>query len=405
MKKRIADFFRKNYLLFFSLYFGSIFLKSTSFIVDYPILNIIEKSIRLLSLLLLTIRILVILYDNRRGIITFIKKKSNYLKIFLIVFVLLVFLINLLITKNIKLTSLLIICIASYGYDYKKVIKAMLIMQMVGLVFTIIGCVSGLTQDYIILRSDGTIRHSFGFTYTTVLSQTVLFASLLFIYINSFKINIKSIIVLEIINILAYIFTTSRTELLIFELVVFCILLSKIINFKKIMISIGMKLSYFFILLPIISILLVIIYPMGGVMNKIDDMLSGRLMIQSNVLRNEKLTPFGSNFKMVGYGLEDATKYGGSINYNYIDNEYIQLLVIDGIIIFILVILLIVCLLKELYAKKKYKEFVFVYIYLLYAIVNPRLLEILYSPIPLIVFYELINSVKFKEEGHPNENK
>lgn len=405
MKNKIIDFFRKKYLLFFSLYFCSIFLKSTSFIVDYPILNIIEKSIRVVSLLFLIIRILVILYDNKLSIITFLKKRSNCFKICLIIIALLSVFINLLITKNIKLTSLLIITIGSYGNDYKKIIKAMLVMQMVGLILTVLGCATGLTQDYIVLRDNGVIRHSLGFTYTTVLSQTILFVSVLLIYISNYQINIKLFISLQIMNIFAYILTTSRTELIFFEVIVFSILMSKIINIKKILTYIGKTLSYCFLLLPIISVALVLIYPVGGVMNKIDNVLSGRLKTQNKVLISDNITLFGSNIKMIGYGLEDAKKYGKNINYNYIDNEYVQLLIIDGIIIFILVIYLIIELLRKLNINQKYKEFVLVYIYLLYAIINPRLLEIIYSPIPLIIFYELINNIMLKKEECLNEKK
>lgn len=409
MKTKIIIIFRERFLLFFSLYFCAIFLKSTSFIVDYPFLNLLEKVVRVLSLLLMIIRIIVIIYDNFNNIKKFLFDKKNIFSVFLLLIACAAVAINFLTCGGIKIISLIIICCASYGVDYNKIIKRMLYLQSILLVITVLGSVTCLTQDYTIYRDSVNLRHSMGFTYPTVLSQIILFISLIYFYQNDYKINIKEFAFFQILNILVYLLTDSRTEILFFELAIGFIAINRKFDimgwiFKHIKLAIVV-----FLILPFFSFVMVLCYPLGGIMNKIDSALSGRLMIQNDVFCKEKISLFGTNIEMIGFGLEDATKFGDRVarDYNYIDNEYMQVLMMNGIVIFLLMLFIIMCSLIFLYKNGKKKEFVLVYFYLLFATINPRLLDVIYSPVPLIIAYEIFDSLKIKKgsDSHKKAKK
>lgn len=393
MTIKIISFFKNKFLLFYSLYFSAIFLKATSLIVDYPILNIFEKIIRVLSLFLLIIRIFILMYENKEKLMKYILNTKNIYKIILAILLLISLLINFFITFDIKLISLVIIGVASYGEDYKVIMKRMLFLQAILLMITIFCSITGVTRDYIILRSSGNLRHSLGFTYPSIMSQIILFIVLIYLYFNNYTINKCEFILFQVVNILSYLFTNSRTEFLIFELMMLFVLLNYKYNIIEKIMKKGKIAIYGFIILPIISLIFVLCYPLGGIISKIDSALSGRLMIQNQVLMEEGISIFGKDIEMVGYGLEDTTNHNLKVasKYNYIDNEYMQILIINGLIIYIFIIFIINYVLMKLYKENKKNEFILIYIYLLFATINSVLFGIIYSPVLIIIAYELYN--------------
>lgn len=62
---------------------------------------------------------------------------------------------------------LMIVLLASYKTDYKKIIEYTMMMQIIFTSITTLASVLGLTQNYIVLRPTGEKRYSLGFMYTT----------------------------------------------------------------------------------------------------------------------------------------------------------------------------------------------------------------------------------------------
>ena len=161
--------------------------------------------------------------------------------------------------------------------------------------------------------------------------------------------------------------------------------------------------SYCFLILPFISIFFVLIFPYASNIQKFDVLLSGRLNIQNSVLSEQGVHFFGKKFEMVGAGLEDITNADKDVKYNYIDNEYIQILTINGILIFSYLMIIVVMILLAMSNSKKYIEFVFVYLYLIFSVINPRLFDLIYSPACFIIFRELFSYMKIKDRSKCNE--
>lgn len=62
---------------------------------------------------------------------------------------------------------LMIVLLASYKTDYKKIIEYTMMMQIIFTSLTTLASVLGLTPNYIVLRPTGEKRYSLGFMYTT----------------------------------------------------------------------------------------------------------------------------------------------------------------------------------------------------------------------------------------------
>ncbi len=403
MKKRIISFFNKHYIFFLNIYLISIFLKSSSLIIDYPMIRIVERILRVIALLLMLIRVVVIIPELKKIVLNFKWENSDIKeKVLFITLILLIvgIIVNTIKIKSIRLLSIALVILSAYNINLEKILKNILNMQLLMTTIIITSSIIGVTQDYTISRiNQSVVRHALGFSYTTNLSQIIFFTSLTYIFLKKFKASFSEIFILQIINIYTYYLTDSKTEILGFELLVLMCLIIKLKFIKKLIPKISRIITKVFILVPILSLTLVMIYPMGGFMKVINKALSGRLSIQCEVISEGNIKLFGSNIMMVGYGLEDSLSHDTTKEYNYIDNDYIQVLVINGVITASAIVTILYLLILELDKRKQYKKVIYIYIYLLFGILNPRVIELMYSPVLFFIIPTLINK---ENEGVKN---
>lgn len=402
----------KHYILFFNLYFISIFLKSTTLVVDYPILNTIQKTIRIIAFLFMLIRLILVILEYYNKIIgKKWKDKTKLEKIILVTLgtLLIAEIINFALYRDIRLLSITLVILSSYKVETKKIMKNILTVQLLMTCLTIFTSIIGITQNYAIPREDGNLRYSLGFSFTTNLSQIVLFATLLYCYIENFKVSNTILLLLQIVNLLIYYITDSRTEILVFEGLFVIILLYRYIPnkiFNKIKDTVSKVFVRCYCFIPILSLLVVLLYANGGeFINKLNRLLSNRIAQTYEVIAEGNVEIFGSDIELIGYGIGDIMKYGNNIKSNYIDNEYLQMLVLYGIIITVSFIVLMNILLYALYKQRRYKELFMCAIYLLFGVLNPRIIDLMYSPILFMLIPYIMNLIKQKENVNGEDSK
>ena len=113
------------------------------------------------------------------------------------------------------------------------------------------------------------------------------------------------------------------------------------------------------------------------------------------------ITPFGSKIEFLGLGLKEKEKYG-KFTSNFVDNEYIQLMLSEGLVFIICFILILSILLLMLYKRGKHKEVILCSIYLLFGLINPRIVNLLYCP---ILFMIIPTFVEYKEIKQKSDEK
>lgn len=403
--KKFNKWIIDHYIILFNLYFISIFLKSTTLTIDYPFINTVQKIVRCIAFAFMMYRLILLLPDY----IMLLKckkwkEKTRFEKLVVSTITMLLFgeIINFILYRNIRLVSITLVIISAYKVDYKKIIKNMLIMQLIMTCITVASSIFGITQNFTIPRENGLLRYSLGFAFTTNLSQIILFSTIIYIYTNKFKVSNVNLLFMQVLNLFVYYITNSKTELVMFEIVFILTILynskwNVIINKTKEKIS---KLFvHHFILLPILSLILVLLYGNNwNIINKANKMMSNRLAQTYEVVSDENVKVFGSNIELVGYGIGDIIKYNGEVKSNYIDNEYLQILVINGIIVDVGVVILINILLYCLWYNKTYKEFCIVMIYLIFGLLNPRIIDLMYSPVLFLISDFVIKTIKEKDE-------
>ena len=415
MMNKVKNIILNNFMAIFIVYYCTLFLDTTTLVVDYPIIEIISKITRYLIYIIFGIRIIFLLPEYKKDItkVKWSEKKLIIKVTYILIIILFISLvINLIITHTKRMLFVLLLLLATYKTDYKKIMKTIMNLQIILTSILVLLCILGITQNYSISRGK-IIRYSLGFTYTTNLAQMMAFSSILYIYNVGCNIKFKELFVIQLLNVFVNFITDSRTEFIMVQAIIIVTIIWKLMkkmkkekilkNIQKIYSNIFTR---SFVIYPIISLIIVMCYPFGGIWNNLNSVLSNRLRQTYNNIEEYGLKPFGNDVELIGLGIKEKIKYG-NYNSNYIDNEYIQMAFREGYVFAISFILLINILLIVLYKRKKYKEIILCSIYLFFGLVNPRIVNVLYCPILFMFITEIIKYSEAKEiqEGLNNETK
>lgn len=244
-------------------------------------------------------------------VISFLIQFKRYnIKDFVIIFLLLMLsIVFVLKTNNYVLMKLILIIIVSkdvniydrVSYDFKLRITFLIIM----FIFYYLG----ISEDVIALYN-GKIRHSIGFSNPNVLGMHIFILGMDFLYLKIKRLNFSNMLFLLLLFILSYVYSGSRTIVLILFLSIILFLTYK---YKKAFFE-KRTVRFFIINSPIIlSIIVLIAYKLYINNNMIgiyiDKLLSGRLLNISFFDKNYPINFFGSNIAIANKSLDTANAY------------------------------------------------------------------------------------------------
>ena len=392
----VALFIKNNFILFFSFYFVAMFLETTTIDRNFENLKFITSVIKIVAYIMFFGRLILIIPDYKEKIKKF--RKNNYKYYLLIVVAVLTLFLSLILTfiytGNKKYIMIFLILISSYGTSFFKITKRLEKLQILCTTILVLFSMFGFVDNYVIYREDGLARNSLGFGYVTNLSQMIMCAIILHLFNLKFYEKKINLLYLQLVNICIYFITNSKTEFIIVELVLLSTCIYNIEYLKKYCIAYGKKiLSVFckiFWALPIISLVLVVTYTSNPVSGYIDKVLANRIKYPYSVIEEYGFSIFGKDIEFIGNGIKDRQKYPNKQS-NYVDNEYLQCLFTNGVIFFILEILILSIYLYLLKKNKEYKSLFLSMIFLTFALLNPRLKELIYCPILFLVVKALVD--------------
>lgn len=382
-----------NEILFFSawiLFTMTLILSCTVFSVNNNILELVFKLLRYLAYVICCVKII-----NTR-----VKKNM----IIPLVFIFFAFMLSYIKSKSMVMPLYSLILLASIEIKGIKIIKVTAWLQGVLLVMTVTLSQAGLIQDYV-FKFSNRIRHGLGFSWTT--TGTILYFYFMFsiIYIKKSKLKIIHSIIFELINLWFYIMTDSKMA---FALCSCFILFFTIQNINKRKWNILSKFNFIYIIFPFLMfVFTLIVYKFydnsSPIWNKLDNILSGRLLLGSNAIKKYGFSLLGNNIEWVGYSILRPTP-AKAIGYNYVDSSYLQLALNYGLI-FIFTVLAIYS--YSIYKAVKLKDYYLVMIYmfvLVFALTEPRLMNFAYNPFPLLAFCNISPEAVLHEKRTVNYN-
>lgn len=366
-------------LLFFYLAYTFILLQAIFNNVPSltPLYGIIDK-------LVIVLIFLTILFQNQ---IYRIKEIAWVVIIFAIV------VISYFLSKDNIILKAIMLIIASKDINFKKFIKFDLVIKVIFCFIIIIFSQIGIAENYVILRADGTIRQSLGFSHPNALAAYWLSICCDYIYLAFNKNKIIKLFICTIITFIIGYITDSRTVIICVSLMIILLLYNNYLN-NKIIKKIVIFLPYLLFALSLSSAYL---YKSSDLIKNIDRLLSKRIYYTEQYLQKYDINLFGQKIETVSSVQSRLLNISPQI----LDNSYIVLLLKFGIIL-----LFCSCLLLSLGLKLSYRErdkllIIILIIFMIVGLFENWLIKINYNPFILsfssLIYRERkkIDSIKF----------
>lgn len=238
--------------------------------------------------------------------------------------------------KVIVVTVMFIFC--ARNIPFASIAKFSAILSMALLIFIIVSSLVGIIPNYEGQREDSS-RFFLGFLYALYPAAIMMNITMLVFYIRREKILWRELLLLLICNVWIYLKTDSRMPFMVAIVTMAIAVLMKwrpdfLVhkkNFKRI-------LALTFVFCAIGSILISVCYdPENAIFAKLNDVLSERLVLQHEAVTDFKLTFFGQDMHIEGFGLDEMGNFmAGAERYFYIDNIYVMALMGYGLVFFLL---------------------------------------------------------------------
>lgn len=315
--------------------------------------------------------------------------KFNIKELICIIGVVIFFGISYLKSGYVELLILMLLLISTKNIELEEIVKIHFYTYLTITIIAIVCSLLGIIENYFTYSIDRGYRYSLGNTYSTDFSAGIFYLVLDWAYLkrNNWK-RIYSFSII-VISVIVYKITDAKANM-IFSIVISIILLIsnfKIFNkkgFRKIV-------SYSFLILAICSITIQEIYikSQSEILKKIDIIFNNRLSYGAYAINNYGLSLFGRHINFYGNGW--GTK---STTYFYVDNAYLQLTLIYGI-----VILAFFCV-GYLIAIRKRKDIIdsklliILFVIAVSNIIEPRFYNLIYNPFIFVISLSFFNARK-----------
>lgn len=289
-----------------------------------------------------------------------------------------------------------IFMLGAYKVSFKKIIYIYFLIGTILLTFSFFTSLIGLTKNLIFYRGITSVtRQSFGIIYPTDFAAHILFLVLAYCYLYFEKISWKSYLIFALISYFIVKFCDARLNATAILCLIPVILIAKLAKKGNKTARIA---TIFYWCFPILFsyIILVLSYlyrPSIKILDKINNLLSGRLYFGHYALIKYPINFFGQQVVENGFGGNAGHKLAkeGAMHYFYIDSSFLRLLIIYGVIMFILVILSMTIISWISIERKDYVLASILLIITISSIFEQRLIDIAYNPFLLALFAKCYN--------------
>ena len=309
-------------------------------------------------------------------------KNILYFKVLLILLGFLTYIFS----RNADCFCVIVFIALASDIDYKKIIKTSIIVNIIMLLFVVICCKLGKLPDFVyphesflsIISGEG---HSLGFKHYSNAAFMVLYISIMILFLKN---NIKTIIIILLINILSLIVFTAKLPFIIS--VFYIVLLLYFRKKRKYKLSIKFWVS-FPIICVVLSIIVCFLYtPEISLFNKMNTFFNNRLLMGNMALKNPGISLFGQKVVLQGtYALTYGKNVDWNIGYFFIDNDYLLLIISYGLFLTAMILRIYCKSIKKTIEDKNYKLFIWIISTLIFAFVNSSLISIEFNPIILVL--------------------
>ncbi len=259
-------------------------------------------------------------------------KKTSFISIIISASI---FLVSAFLSREKVVISVLLFCIASKYAKPKKVVKYFLITHLLIVTFTMILSSCGIISENLMHRGE-IARLSYGFSHPNAIGVEMLVILLSYFYLRQQKIRWIDYILWIIILIWFFDRTNCKTTIIVAVLFLISFFITNFFNSKKL----HQRIYWFsnIILITVVASSLYLTFffdEQNRFMKKIDILLSFRPTIMFQAYQNFGISLFGHH-----------------VDLNMVDNSFIRLLLLNGLLFFCLYIIFLCVDLRYFYKRR-----------------------------------------------------
>lgn len=284
-----------------------------------------------------------------------------------------------------SLVLLVVMFIGSRNINHKLIIKISFLLLLIGLIVVISFSLLGIIPNLKYGRSDNTnlVRYSMGTAFPTVFGSFIFFIVLQYTYLKE-KLNFKDLFFVAFLAVVTHYLTDNRlvTVLLALFIITQVLIMNDSITnkFENNYVKNTWILIYF---LPLIVILfLSLTYDDSStIYMKINSLLSGRLNLSHRGFTEFGTSLLGQELPIVGFGgVEKQVE-----NYFYLDTLTVDILIKNGLLIFLIYIFYNVKAITFALKNNKIQLAIILSLIILYDTIDNKSVYIAYNSFPLII--------------------
>lgn len=284
------------------------------------------------------------------------------------------------------LVTLIVFSIGARDVDFYKILRIYYIVGSVTLLIIMFSAFSGVIANLIFYRGN-IVRHAFGIVYPTDFASHVLSILLAFYCVNYQKLTIVHHLGVIIVSALVYHFCNSRLTSLTLLIMLVAFVFAKQASRGNTMAR--LVVSFFWGALPCLCYLAVslsYLYTKNiPLFNKLNHLLSGRLILGKKAITKYGVTLFGQDVQERGWG-KGAHAASNMSNYFFIDSSYLRFVIIYGLIIGLIILYWMTKVSICSFKLKQYGLCAAILVIAISAFVEQHFFELSYNPFVLSYF-------------------
>ena len=278
--------------------------------------------------------------------------------------------------------NVLLLVFSARDIDFRKLLGTFSAATFLVLCLTIYASQQGIIAN-MFMNADGGYRFSLGFNYVSFASQRLFFALCTYLMFRGKRISYPELLALLLATIYMYQQTSTSSPFYLSILILTYALLSIKIFKKEFIIGNfwSKALAQYGFIVALAVILYFCFYSSGNLFHLVDQFTHNRLRLSVDGFRN-----FGVSWLGQPISFTTLDMFGNfTSNYNYIDSSFVQLLVIDGLIVSAFMLFALTKVMKYFISIQKDIVLACLGIMIIHGMFDPQMLVLRYSPLILFI--------------------
>ena len=278
--------------------------------------------------------------------------------------------------------NVLLLVFSARDIDFRKLLGTFSVATFLVLCLTIYASQKGMIAN-MFMNADGGYRFSLGFNYVSFASQRLFFALCTYLMFRGKRISYPELLVFLLATIYMYQQTSTSSPFYLSILILTYALLSIKIFKKEFIIGNfwSKALAQYGFIVALAVILYFCFYSSGNLFHLVDQFTHNRLRLSVDGFRN-----FGVSWLGQPISFTTLDMFGNfTSNYNYIDSSFVQLLVIDGLIVSTFMLFALTKVMKYFVSIRKDIVLACLGVMIIHGMFDPQMLVLRYSPLILFI--------------------